>query len=153
MIGAEGKLFRPLAFTKTFALTASIIVALFLIPPFAAFLFRKKSIKKLSGYIINGVLVVLGIVAMVFGYWLGLILIAFGITAYLNSQDRITEKLANLLNIGISALAIVFLLAEYWRPLGVDKSIFLNLIFVSIICFGLLGVFSLFIKYYTRILR
>jgi len=46
MIGAEGKLFRPLAYTKTFALTASIIVALFLIPPFAAFLFRKKSIKK-----------------------------------------------------------------------------------------------------------
>ncbi|MBR9916093.1 MAG: efflux RND transporter permease subunit, partial [Algicola sp.] len=47
----------------------------------------------------------------------------------------------------------VFLLAEYWRPLGVDKSIFWNLIFVSVICFGLLGVFSLFIKYYTRILR
>ena len=46
MIGAEGKLFRPLAFTKTFALTASIIVALFLIPPFAAFLFRKKEYKK-----------------------------------------------------------------------------------------------------------
>ena len=44
-------------------------------------------------------------------------------------------------------------MAEYWRPLGVDKSIFWNLIFVSIICFGLLGVFSLFIKYYTRILR
>ena len=38
MIGAEGKLFRPLAFTKTFALTASLIVALILIPPFAAFL-------------------------------------------------------------------------------------------------------------------
>src|SRR5690625_6899332 len=43
MVGAEGKLFRPLAFTKTMALTASIIVALFLIPPFAAFLFRKKN--------------------------------------------------------------------------------------------------------------
>ena len=38
MIGAEGKLFRPLAFTKTAALTASLIVALFLIPPFAAYL-------------------------------------------------------------------------------------------------------------------
>lgn len=37
MIGAEGKLFRPLAFTKTAALTASLIVALFLIPPFAAY--------------------------------------------------------------------------------------------------------------------
>ena len=153
MIGAEGKLFRPLAFTKTFALTASIIVALFLIPPFAAFLFRKKNIKSTFKYVLNGVLIALGIVAIVYGYWLGLILIAFGITALLNLQSKITDKQANLINIIISVSAIVFLLAEYWRPLGVDKSIFWNLIFVSVICFGLLGVFSLFIKYYTRILR
>ncbi|AXO80040.1 efflux RND transporter permease subunit [Olleya aquimaris] len=153
MIGAEGKLFRPLAFTKTFALTASIIVALFLIPPFAAFLFRKKNIKSTFKYVLNGVLIALGIVAIVYGYWLGLILIAFGITAGLNLQNKITDKQANLINIIISVSAIVFLLAEYWRPLGVDKSIFWNLIFVSVICFGLLGVFSLFIKYYTRILR
>ena len=153
MIGAEGKLFRPLAFTKTFALTASIIVALFLIPPFAAFLFRKKNIKNTFKYVLNGVLIALGIVAIVYGYWLGLILIAFGITAGLNLQNKITDKQANLTNIIISASAIVFLLAEYWRPLGVDKSIFWNLIFVGVICFGLLGVFSLFIRYYTRILR
>ncbi|WP_298344536.1 efflux RND transporter permease subunit [uncultured Algibacter sp.] len=153
MIGAEGKLFRPLAFTKTFALTASIIVALFLIPPFAAFLFRKKNIKNTFKYVLNGVLIALGIVAIVYGYWLGLILIAFGITAGLNLQNKITDKQANLTNIIISASAIVFLLAEYWRPLGVDKSIFWNLIFVGVICFGLLGVFSLFIRYYTRILK
>ncbi|WP_178984901.1 efflux RND transporter permease subunit [Winogradskyella helgolandensis] len=153
MIGAEGKLFRPLAFTKTFALTASIIVALFLIPPFAAFLFRKKNIKSTFKYVLNGVLIALGIVAIVYGYWIGLILIAFGITALLNLQSKIKDKQANLINIIISVSAIVFLLAEYWRPLGVDKSIFWNLIFVSVICFGLLGVFSLFIKYYTRILR
>ncbi|MEY8849245.1 efflux RND transporter permease subunit [Psychroserpens sp. XS_ASV72] len=153
MIGAEGKLFRPLAFTKTFALTASIIVALFLIPPFAAFLFRKKSIQKHFKYALNGVLIVLGITAIYFGYWLGIILIAFGVTALLNLQNKISDKQANFANIIISASAIVFLLAEYWRPLGVNKSIFLNLIFVAIICFGLLGVFGLFIKYYTRILR
>ncbi|GAA3787646.1 efflux RND transporter permease subunit [Corallibacter vietnamensis] len=153
MIGAEGKLFRPLAFTKTFALTASIIVALFLIPPFAAFLFRKKDIKNTFKYVLNGVLIALGIVAIVYGYWLGLILIAFGITALINLRNKITGKQANLTNIIISASAIVFLLAEYWRPLGVDKSIFWNLIFVSVICFGLLGVFALFIKYYTRILK
>ena len=153
MIGAEGKLFRPLAFTKTFALTASIIVALFLIPPFAAFLFRKKSINNTFKYVLNGVLIALGIVAIVYGYWLGLILIAFGITALLNLQSKITDKQANLINIIISVSAIVFLLAEYWRPLGIDKSIFWNLIFVSVIFFGLLGVFSLFIKYYTRILK
>ena len=153
MIGAEGKLFRPLAFTKTFALTASIIVALFLIPPFAAFLFKKKNIKTNFKYVLNGVLIALGIIATVYGYWLGLILVAFGVTTLLSVQKMISEKQANLINIIISVSAIVFLLAEYWRPLGVDKSIFWNLIFVSIICFGLLGVFSLFIRYYTRILK
>lgn len=153
MIGAEGKLFRPLAFTKTFALTASIIVALFLIPPFAAFLFKKKSIKKHFNYILNGVLIALGLAAILYGYWLGLVVIAFGVLGLLKLQEKVTEKRANLINIIISTLAIVFLLAEYWRPLGVDKSIFWNLIFVSVICFGLLAVFTLFRNYYTRILR
>ncbi len=153
MVGAEGKLFRPLAFTKTFALMASIIVALFLIPPFAAFLFRKKSIKSNFKYILNGILIILGIVAIVNGFLLGMILIAFGVTMFFNLQNTITKKQASLINILISVSAIIFLLTEYWRPLGVDKSIFSNLIFVSIICFSLLGVFSLFIKYYTRMLR
>ena len=153
MIGAEGKLFRPLAFTKTFALTASIIVALFLIPPFASFLFQKRSIKKDSRLIINSFLILLGITALIYGYWLGLILIAFGISFILKLQEKVTEKQANYINIVISALAIIFLLAEYWRPLGVDKNIFWNLIFVAIICFGLLGVFTLFRRYYTRILN
>jgi Cu(I)/Ag(I) efflux system membrane protein CusA/SilA len=153
MIGAEGKLFRPLAFTKTFALSASLIVALFLIPPFAAFLFRKKTIKKSFNYILNAVLILVGLTVLFYGYWLGLILIVFGITAVLKLQDKVTKKQANNINIIISALAIVFLLAEYWRPLGVDKNIFWNLIFVGIICFGLLGIFTLFRRYYTRILR
>jgi len=153
MIGAEGKLFRPLAFTKTFALTASIIVALFLIPPFASFLFKKRSIKKVSRLIINSLLILLGITAIIYGYWLGFVLIAFGISSILKIQEKITGKQANYINIIISALAIIFLLAEYWRPLGVDKSIFWNLIFVSIICFGLLGIFTLFRTYFTRILR
>jgi len=153
MIGAEGKLFRPLAFTKTFALTASLIVALFLIPPFAAFLFRRKNIKTNFNYALAGALILFGILAVIYGYWLGIVVIAFGIIALLKLQQKITEKQSNLFNIAVSAFAIIFLLAEYWRPLGVDKSIFWNLIFVSIICFGILGVFIVFRNYYTRILR
>jgi Cu(I)/Ag(I) efflux system membrane protein CusA/SilA len=153
MIGAEGKLFRPLAFTKTFALTASLIVALFLIPPFAAYLFRRKRIKKSFNYALNIGLLLLGLAAILNGYWLGLILITFGFVGLLKLQEKLIKNQANSINIVVSALAIVFLLAEYWRPLGVDKSIFWNLIFVSIICFGLLGVFILFRNYYTRILR
>ena len=153
MIGAEGKLFRPLAFTKTFALTASLIVALFLIPPFAAFLFRKKDIQKNFKQVIDVALIIAGVFAIIYGYWLGLIVIAFGFSGILKIQEKITEKRANTLNIIISALAIVFLLAAYWRPLGVEKSVFWNLIFVSVICFGLLGVFTIFRRYYTRILK
>jgi len=153
MIGAEGKLFRPLAFTKTFALTASIIVALFLIPPFASFLSQKRSIKKASKLVLNCGLIILGIIAIIYGYWLGLILIGFGVSSFLKLQKNSTEKQANYINIIISILAVTFLLAEYWRPLGVDKSIFWNLIFVAIICFGLLGFFTLFRRYYTRILN
>ena len=98
-------------------------------------------------------MIVLGLVIMFFGYWIGILLIGYGIVAFLKSNQKLTDKRANLVNIIISALAIVFLLAEYWRPLGVDKSIILNLIFVSIICFGLLGVFVLFQRYYSKILK
>tara|TARA_R110000851_G_scaffold115708_1_gene241674 strand:- start:10007 stop:13822 length:3816 start_codon:yes stop_codon:yes gene_type:complete len=162
MVGAEGKLFRPLAFTKTMALTASIIVALFLIPPFAAFLFRKKNIQSVFGHILHSILLLIGIVAIAYGYWLGLILIAFGATGFLKNPKvaaRFSEKLVlreqriNTINIIISAIAIVFLLAEYWRPLGFDRSLIMNLLFVSLICFGLLAVFWIFMRYYTRILN
>jgi Cu(I)/Ag(I) efflux system membrane protein CusA/SilA len=153
MIGAEGKLFRPLAFTKTFALAASILVALFLIPPFAAYLFRKKNIKQNFNYGLNGLLILLGITAIIFGYWLGLILVAFGTVSILKLQNRIEEQQANLATILSSVLAIVFLLAAYWRPLGVDRSFVMNLIFVGVICFGLLGIFTLFKRSYTQILN
>lgn len=161
MIGAEGKLFRPLAFTKTMALVAAFMVALFLIPPFAAFLFRRKSIRKTTGNLISGILIIIGIGAIVFGYWLGLILIGFGITGLLKDEkfaskisDRLTlsDKHANSINMFISAFAVVFLLAEFWRPLGVDRSIFSNLLFVGLICFGLLAIFRVLQHYYTRIL-
>ncbi|MBU2907314.1 efflux RND transporter permease subunit [Arenibacter algicola] len=153
MIGAEGKLFRPLAFTKTMALTASLIIALFLIPPFAAVLFKKTNLKRNSKYVLNVVLVALGSTAIFYGYWLGLILIVFAATAFLGIQGKISPKRENLINIIISVVAIVLLLAVYWRPLGFDRSIIMNLIFVSIICFGLLGTFTIFRNYYSRILQ
>ncbi len=42
MEGAEGKLFKPLAYTKTFALIAAILIALTLLPPLIHLLFRKR---------------------------------------------------------------------------------------------------------------
>lgn len=153
MIGAEGKLFRPLAFTKTMALTASIIIALFLIPPFAAYLFRKRNYKINFRYIINIVLMVVGLSAIIMGYWLGTLLLAFGIVGILKLRGNLNDKNANLVNISISVITIIMLLSVYWRPLGFDRGVFINLLFVSIICFGLLGIFYVFQKYYSRILE
>ena len=162
MVGAEGKLFRPLAFTKTMALTASIIVALFLIPPFAAIFFKKKRSKSIIGYVFSAVLIISGLVAVVYGYWLGLVLMAFGTIKPLKNEElasrlfngfSLSEKQATRLNIVISATAIVFLLATYWRPLGFDRSVLMNLLFVAIVSFALLGTFWVFRMYYTRILR
>ncbi len=42
MEGAEGKLFKPLAYTKTFALVSSVILALALLPPLIHLLYRKR---------------------------------------------------------------------------------------------------------------
>ncbi|WP_299104535.1 efflux RND transporter permease subunit [uncultured Tenacibaculum sp.] len=153
MIGAEGKLFRPLAFTKTFALIAAIIVALFIIPPFAALIFKKKRSTIKLKYVVNTLLILAGIVGIVYGNSLGLILIGFGIVGFLIQFEKITFERGNLINIVISTMAIVGLLATYWRPLGVDKSILLNIIFVAVICFGLLGFFTVFQRYYSQILQ
>ena len=42
MEGAEGKLFKPLAYTKTFALIASVLIALTLLPPLIHMLFKRR---------------------------------------------------------------------------------------------------------------
>ncbi|WP_424289595.1 efflux RND transporter permease subunit [Eudoraea sp.] len=152
MMGAEGKLFRPLAFTKTMALSASLVIALFIIPPFAAYLFRAKNIKSSFSYVLNISLLILGTITIISGYWLGIVLIAFGVTGLLNLRGNLDKKKTNLINIIISSTAIIFLLAEYWRPLGFDRSVLINLIFVAIICFGVLGLFSVLRRYYGQIL-
>jgi Cu(I)/Ag(I) efflux system membrane protein CusA/SilA len=164
MIGAEGKLFRPLAFTKTMAMAASLVIALFIIPPLAAYLFRKRKITVSFSYILNISLIALGITAMILGYWLGIVLIAFGASALwfvIKKQPEYHFTFftfhfsiqKNLINIIIASSTLVVLLAEYWRPLGFDRSILINLIFVAIICFGTLGIFSVLRRYYGQILR
>jgi Cu(I)/Ag(I) efflux system membrane protein CusA/SilA len=164
MIGAEGKLFRPLAFTKTMAMAASLVIALFIIPPLAAYLFRKRKITVSFSYILNISLIALGITAMILGYWLGIVLIAFGASALwfvIKKQPEYHFTFftfhfsiqKNLINIIIASSALVVLLAEYWRPLGFDRSILINLVFVAIICFGTLGIFSVLRRYYGQILR
>ena len=152
MIGAEGKLFRPLAFTKTFALIASIIVALFFIPPFAAMLFRKVKQRGKLTMVWDGLLIAIGLFAVANGYWVGLALVVLGAISILNKLGKIDTSKVNVYRVYIIATTIILMLAVYWRPLGFNKSVLLNILFVAIICVGLLGFFRLFMKYYSRVL-
>jgi Cu(I)/Ag(I) efflux system membrane protein CusA/SilA len=95
MTGAEGKLFRPLAFTKTFALLASIIVALTIIPPAAHILFTRRCAwsrgkRHMLAAILLGLAVAAGILV---GWWLGAIVAAVGL--YHLTRDRLPAKARN----------------------------------------------------------
>ena len=152
MIGAEGKLFRPLAFTKTMALIASLIVALFLIPPFAAWLFKLKFSNKYHKYAINYILISFGCTGIYLGFPLSVLLILFAAISLLQLGGYLSIEKTNLARIITASLTVLLLLSIYWKPLGVSKSLTENLIFVSVLCFGILGFFTLFQRYYLNML-
>jgi Cu(I)/Ag(I) efflux system membrane protein CusA/SilA len=155
MTGPEGKLFRPLAFTKTFALIASVIVAITVIPPAAHILFtRKFNLNKISRFIFGIVLIIIGVIAWVVStWWLGVIIIAMGIYRLRRKQAAKTIDARPPLSINILAIILVgIILTTHWMPLGSSKGMLLNLFFVAILIGGLLWFFRIFQKFYPKIL-
>jgi Cu(I)/Ag(I) efflux system membrane protein CusA/SilA len=159
MEASEGKLFKPLAFTKTFALIASIIVAITIIPPLAHTIFSFKSKKKIFSYVGNGLALIAGlVVAYFYNQFLGSILSIVGIAGILHqlvqqfSSDRNAKILSVLTNI-VYALVVAWLLATVWMPLGVNKSNASNFFFIVVVAGGLIGFFYLIIYFYENILR
>ncbi len=123
MTGAEGKLFKPLAYTKTFALIGAVVVALVLIPPFALTLFPAKG----------------GRVGRMF-------------KSMLSKRPRLTMSWRWLINLAV-IVAVATVLAGRWEPLGSDIGPLRNLVFVLGVTLSLLLVFTLFQRFYESILR
>jgi Cu(I)/Ag(I) efflux system membrane protein CusA/SilA len=154
MIGAEGKLFRPLAFTKTFALVSSVIIALTILPPAAHILFCGK----LNGARLRRTLNILMLLGGALLAWKlslvgGILLALFGL--YRLFEASIPERLRHWgpgLAIVIAVGLVAFLLTADWEPLGPNKGLLLNLVFVVLLLGGLLVFFKLFQHYYARIL-
>ena len=155
MQAAEGKLFRPLAFTKTFALLAALVLGLIIIPSFAYWIFSVNFGKKKSRRIWNIALMVLGLYIAIFHvFWAGLVLIALAANniagEYLNKDHK---KYTNYLTLGIIVLTVTYFLAVEWLPLGAEHSGLLNLIFVALLLTLIMGTLLLVVHYYTPILR
>ncbi len=158
MEAAEGKLFRPLAFTKTFALIASIIIAITIIPALAHSLFSIRTNKNSLRYLGNGLLVIAGVITV---YLIqptpGIILLLVGLFGLLGAYiqhtfPQYTKGFDWLKNI-IYAAIVTFLLARVWMPLGVNQTVTSNFIFIGAIIGLLIGFFYLVIRFYEPILR
>ena len=147
MQAAEGKLFKPLAFTKTFALMASVIVALTIIPPAAHVLFTRRRGASWARAMRHGVIVIAGgVLAVGYGWWWagGIVAMigAYGlVTPFL--PDVVTRWAPRLSNVA-AALFVAGVLSEHWLPLGADRGFLSNGVFVVLMIGGLLALFQFF---------
>jgi Cu(I)/Ag(I) efflux system membrane protein CusA/SilA len=130
-------------------------VALTIIPPAAHVLFtRGAGLKKTGRKILGVVLLGCGIATWIlFAWWAALIVIAIGVYHLLH--ERIPAKAIGWgpMSANIAALAFVgIILTEHWQPLGVDKGMVRNLVFVFVLIGGWLLFFRVFQNYYPKIL-
>ena len=126
MIGAEGKLFKPLAYTKTFVLVASIVATLTIIPSLALLILRAG---KGGG--------------------------ALPASPENDWKSRIPpfiRKNSQAIVLYLVSLVLAVPLADNWMPLGVERGLARNYLFVVAAIFGLFILFELFCHFYSRVL-
>lgn len=151
---AEGKLFRPLAFTKTFAMVSALFIGLMFIPAMANVIFSIRFDRKLVRRIFNYSLAGAGIILFVLSQaWTALILPAVAVNNLLKHKwPSHRKRYTNYINIGLTLLVVVYLLAREWMPLGVQNSLFINALFAVLIITVVLGSLLAIVRYYTSIL-
>ena len=154
MTGERGKLFRPLAYTKTFALIAAVVVALTIIPPAAHLLFCGRIPGRWLKRCVHAIVAVVGIIAgVMLAWWVGVAMIAFA--AWHLCREFVDAKFHKPAG-WIASLAAVALVAtaltSHWGPLGADQGLRNNIIFVCLLIGLLLGFFKLFQMAYPTIL-
>ncbi len=155
MVGAEGKLFRPLAFTKTFALLGAFVLGIVVLPAFAHFVFGinydKKRVRRIWGII----LIIGGFLLAVFMHmWLPLALCVLGLNELFEHKLPLKfNKYSNYINIGITLLVATFFLAEEWLPLGPQNSLIVNYIFILVLMGLILGTLLAIVYFYEPVLK
>jgi copper/silver efflux system protein len=149
----EGRLFGPLAFTKTFILIAALVIVITLIPTFSHWIFSQRISRQRWQLFWNGVMIVLGLfVAFTWLAWAGLALLALGASNLAGMYLEPYKPWTSWINNGIILLAVGWLLAGNWLPLGPENPVSVSLIFILLIVGVMFGVFRLFMNYYERML-
>ncbi len=153
MEAQEGKLFGPLAYTKTFALVSAFVLGIIMLPTLAYYVFSVRingsKLRKISNYI----LMVTGIAIWIYsGVFVAFALTLIGLNNLLIPKWR-GEKITNAINIGITLFVAMYYLTVEWLPLGTQASTTLNFVFVLLVIGLILGMLWLLVIYYEQILR
>ncbi|MBK5246301.1 MAG: efflux RND transporter permease subunit [Peptostreptococcaceae bacterium] len=155
MQAAEGKLFHPLAWTKSFALISSFILGIVVLPLLAHFVFSINLDKKRTSRIWNSSLIVAGLFfTIAWGTWPALALCLIGLNnlfAYRWSENH--KYMTNLINIGITVLVALYYLSREWLPLGAHNPFIINFIFVASIVGFVISLLMLMVHFYEPVLR
>jgi Cu(I)/Ag(I) efflux system membrane protein CusA/SilA len=155
MQAQEGKMFHPLAWTKTFALFAAFVLGIVVLPTLVHIFFNIRFDTKKIRKIWNGALILAGIFfAILWHTWPVLALTALGINNLLDhrwSEKR--REFPNFINIAITVLVATWYLSVEWLPLGAHKSEFVNFLFVTGIVTGILLALMSMVHFYEKILR
>ncbi len=153
MEAQEGKLFKPLAYTKTFALTSAFLLGIAMLPTIAYYIFSLKLSSKQIRKIANIVLIAGGIILFIFsGVVAALGLTLLGLNNFF-AWYWAKDKIPTYINIGIALLIAVYYLTIEWLPIGTQEGFFLNFIFVISCIAVILGLLWILVIYYEGILR
>jgi Cu(I)/Ag(I) efflux system membrane protein CusA/SilA len=155
MQAAEGKLFHPLAFTKTFALISAFLLGIIVLPTLTHIFFNISIDTKKIRRIWNGGLMVAGVLfALIWHSWPALALMAVGINNLLDYRwPEYRKEFPSYINIGITVLVAAWYLTIEWLPLGAHNSTFSNFIFVSGIIFVILAALMSMVHFYEGVMR
>ena len=123
MQAQEGKMFHPLAFTKTFALMSALLLGFLVLPTLAYWVFSLTGRIRIPGL------------------------------SRLSWLSTISRKAVNRVLMAVVVVLAIYLLADLWLPLGPENGMVLNVVFVASIIAVILGLLWLLVIFYERILR
>jgi Cu(I)/Ag(I) efflux system membrane protein CusA/SilA len=155
MQAAEGKLFHPLAFTKTFSLISAFLLGIIVLPTLTHIFFNISFDTKKIRRIWNGCLMIAGVLFVIIWHvWPALALIAVGVNNLLDYRwPERRKEFPNYINIAITVLVAAWYLTIEWLPLGAHNSTFSNFIFVSGIIIVILAALMSMVHFYEGIMR
>ncbi len=180
MTGAEGKMFIPLAFTKTFVLAASVFLALTLVPAAVHLLIAgheaadaKRRAGKALSIGLGVAAIVVGAFALTRGWmwaWLAALVLLLVVLYRLlgakasthlqrwlpnSAQTAVARVLRHTAKYAASLVVLVVvwvILSRVWEPLGPESGHARNLVFVGGLIGGLMGALFLLLHFYRHIL-